>query len=275
MTSRQWYIRLHDEVLGPMSRHELRDLARRGGIAAHTRVSQDGTSWIRADELARTTFGSALPCVSCSGSRPAPSPHMPVPGLFAVVLGVAVVSLFGAGFLLVPVGFPPVAAEVEQQASDSVAPGLGPHGDARFSAPPLWSPTRAEPRVARLNLRCEDATDELLRLAQGAATEEMAIAGMLALITATDTYAARVHLENTGSTPIRVYPENLHVWFRGDISTVSTAEHYRFLQPTTLQPGQSVTGLVTYLARMDIGAAMRSGMGEMSYDDPTVTVTYQ
>jgi len=58
-----------------------------------------------------------------------------------------------------------------------------------------------------------------------------------------DIYGARVSLTNSGNVPIRVYPENLRVHFGGETAGVYTINDYRFLRPTVLQPGESVSGL--------------------------------
>ena len=87
-----------------------------------------------------------------------------------------------------------------------------------------------------------------------------------------DIYGARVTLTNTGQTSIQVTPEKLQIVFGDEAASVFVADDPRFLKPTLLRPGQAASGLVMSEARVDIGAAIRLGEGEMSYVDPNLDV---
>ena len=170
-----------------------------------------------------------------------------------------------------------VSQEGPQAPGSSLAPvqtEAGVDEDTGYRVPTITRRPVVETPTARLALRCADATDELLPVAQRLSQQEQAALGMMALATGMDIYGARVSLTNTGSVPIRVYPQNLRVHFGNETAFVYTIDDHRFLRPTVLQPGASTSGLVTYTARMDIGASMRLGGGGMSYDDSTIEVTY-
>lgn len=73
MSSTSWYIRLGDQVLGPVSESELRDLALRGGVTARTLVSPDKLNWKEAASIRDLVFGNASSDTS-QVPLPAPSP---------------------------------------------------------------------------------------------------------------------------------------------------------------------------------------------------------
>ena len=74
MSSAGWYIRLGDQVLGPLSEAELRDLALRGSVTAQTPVSQDKINWTEAVAVQGMVFGAARP-----PTPPVSSPAVPQP----------------------------------------------------------------------------------------------------------------------------------------------------------------------------------------------------
>lgn len=129
--------------------------------------------------------------------------------------------------------------------------------------------------VSRINLRWSDGTPQLYPLMQNYTEEQRALLGFSALVSGVDIYAANIRLTNTGNIPVRVSPGNIRIHFGGEVTPVYTMNDFRFLQPSTLQPGESVTGLATYPARIDIGRAIRLGNGKMSYEDPSLQVTYE
>ena len=57
MSSSTWYVRLGDQVLGPISHDELRDRALQGSVTAQTQVSRDGTDWTEAATVPGIVFG--------------------------------------------------------------------------------------------------------------------------------------------------------------------------------------------------------------------------
>ncbi len=140
-----------------------------------------------------------------------------------------------------------------------------------YQPPPLFGKPMA---VASLHVSARDGTGELQQLLAGLTEGEALALGLSVILTGTDIYAARVRITNTGTVPIRVYPENILVHFGAEYAVVTTINHPRFLQRGVLQPGYYFEGLVIYRARIDIGAAMRLGAGSISYNDDTVVVTY-
>jgi len=140
-----------------------------------------------------------------------------------------------------------------------------------YQPPPRFGEPMA---VARLNVSGRDGTGELQQLAAGMTQGEALALGLGVILTGTDTYAARIRVTNTGTVPVRVFPENILVHFGAESAVVTTVNHPRFLQRGVLQPGYYFDGLVMYRARIDIGAAMRLGVGAFSYNDDTVVVNY-
>jgi hypothetical protein len=144
------------------------------------------------------------------------------------------------------------------------------------SSPEPGGPSAAAPLAARPRLRVtgRDATPELVELCQGMTPQEALALGLGVALTGTDTYAARVRIANTGNVPVQVFPENVRIHFGGEAVGVTTVNHPTFLQRGVLQPHHYVEGLVTYRARIDVGAAIRLRGGGLSYEDDTVEVTY-
>jgi hypothetical protein len=137
------------------------------------------------------------------------------------------------------------------------------------------SPSGRKPaRAARLTVSCRDGTADLQAVAKGLSKRELTALGLSAVLTGTDVYGARVTITNTGTVPVRVYPENVQVHFGTESADVTTAADPRFLRACVLQPKESTGGLVMYQAAIEIGAAMRLGRGKFSYTDPSVEVTY-
>lgn len=150
------------------------------------------------------------------------------------------------------------------------------------SPPPAVTPSKYQPSpqypesmaVARLTVTGRDGTGELQQLVAGMSEVEALALGLGVILTETDTYAARIRITNTGTVPIRVYPENILVHFGNESAVVNTINHPGFLQRGILHPGYYFEGLVLYRARIDIGAAMRLGSGAFTYSDDTVSVSY-
>jgi hypothetical protein len=138
---------------------------------------------------------------------------------------------------------------------------------------PTQVPAVATP-IARLNVAWWDGTGELQQLVARLPPQEALALGLSVVLTATDTYAARVRITNTGNVPVRIFPENIVVHFGDDAVGVTTVNHANFLQRGVLQPGRFAEGLVMFRARVDIGALIRLGSGALSYEDDTVQVVY-
>jgi hypothetical protein len=119
-----------------------------------------------------------------------------------------------------------------------------------------------------------DSTGELQQLVAGMSQAEVVGLGLSVVLTGADWYAARVRLANTGNTAIRVFPENIAMHFGQDSVGVTTIDHPQFLRRSVVQPGYYVEGLVMFRARVDIGALIRLGGGGLSYNDPSIRVTY-
>jgi len=288
MSQPQWYVRIADEVLGPISGAELKDLAEKGAIGTDTQISQDGSTWMETGQVSSITVAPRT--MQPAPTRIAQNKNLTIQQVWLVggiVLGGLGILMCG-GLLLVIMGAVAGSGERLETAASPEGPQTpgsrfvaAQAADASVDEGPRYQVPNAARRpvatasMARLALRCVDATDELLPIAQRLSQQEQAALGIMALATGMDIYGARVSMTNTGSVPIRVYPQNLRVHFGNETAVVYTINDLRFLRPTVLQPGASTSGLVTYTARMDIGASMRLGRGGMSYDDSTIEVAYQ
>ena len=75
MSSTTWYVRLGDQVLGPISDADLRDRAMQGSVTPQTPVSNDGTTWMEAGTVRGIEFGatSARPSPPLSAPEPVPA----------------------------------------------------------------------------------------------------------------------------------------------------------------------------------------------------------
>jgi len=121
-----------------------------------------------------------------------------------------------------------------------------------------------------------DGTLDLQILASNMSPEEAFLLGLGVLLTGADTYAVRFRFENTGTVPIRININRIRVHFGNESVGVSTIDHPAFLSNGLLLPGNATEGLAMYKARIDIGAAMRFGLGgKISYSDKDVDVSYR
>lgn len=122
MSNTAWYVRLGDQILGPISDPELRDLALRGGVKAQTPVSLDKTNWIEAAAVSGIVFGAIPPrtpqVTSSVAATPAPGGQFnPAWLLVGILLGGVGMLVCGCLVLIVigalagpgePDGGPPV-----------------------------------------------------------------------------------------------------------------------------------------------------------------------
>ena len=77
MSSTTWYVRLDEQVLGPVSDAELRDLVKQGGVTPQTPVSSGNATWIDASAVQGVFFGAPPPPHACP-ARIATSPRTTV-----------------------------------------------------------------------------------------------------------------------------------------------------------------------------------------------------
>src|SRR5207245_9634023 len=104
--------------------------------------------------------------------------------------------------------------------------------------------------------------------------QELALLRVAALSTGVDIYAFRVKITNTGHEPVMISPEKIGIHYGLETVPATTMANRQFLQGGRLQPNQFREGLIAFSARVDIGAAIRLGGGNLSYDDESVDVTY-
>jgi hypothetical protein len=101
MSNQDWYLRLSQEILGPLSEAELRDLAQRGGLLPDTPVSQDRTRWTTAASVEGLVFPPPPPPPQASpDQRPAVAATRPGPGWFLAGMALGALGLLGCGGLL-------------------------------------------------------------------------------------------------------------------------------------------------------------------------------
>lgn len=72
MSSAGWYISLGNQVHGPLSESQLRELAQRGSVTAQTPVSRDKTKWMAAAAVQGIVFGVVPPPRTQVSSPPSP-----------------------------------------------------------------------------------------------------------------------------------------------------------------------------------------------------------
>lgn len=126
----------------------------------------------------------------------------------------------------------------------------------------------------RVTMRWVEATEQLMAIVARMTPQQQAALGVAALTSGFDIYGAQVTLTNIGQRSVQVSPAKLRVHFGNETALVSVGTDRVFLKPMLLPPGRSVTGLVMFTARADIGAAIRFGDGAMSYRDSNVDVNY-
>jgi hypothetical protein len=176
----------------------------------------------------------------------------------------------------------PSAAAAAAQDTPVALPQPVPKPSARVSPPadpppePVKRPAAAaEQAVGRLDVTWREATPELQQvLAGGLTQQQQSLLGLAVLTTGMDIYAVRVRLTNTGNVPVTISPESIRIHFGAENTAATTMEHPRFLHAGVVQPNRSMEGLLTFRARLDIGAAIRLGQGTVSYDDDSIQVTY-
>lgn len=95
-----------------------------------------------------------------------------------------------------------------------------------------------------------------------AQTSDVIALGLL-LASGHDVYLARVRLHNTGNVPLRIYPQNINVYYGNKSTRVIPIPDSRFLQPDILQPNYYIDKPVIFIAPYglnllnDVGMAYR------------------
>ena len=261
-----WWLAEQGATTGPYTTDHVAAGLRSGSIAATTQACRVGdhqwrllTDWPEFAEAAPPVPPPPPPPPESSPSEPTTGPGFGLPsGCIGVVL---MAALFGAVKSC-------VLSKVQRPAETVTS--YKPVDNSFDSIPVESQPTGA----ARLSVSWSDATAELIAVTQQMTAQERAALGITVLATGMDIYAARINIRNSGSVPVRVYPQNLAIHFGDETAQVYTINDPKFLRAQILQPGASTTGLVCYTARVDIGAAIRTGGGAMSYTDPTIEVNY-
>ena len=80
-----------------------------------------------------------------------------------------------------------------------------------------------------------------------AKTPDIAALGLL-LLSGHDLYVVRVRLHNTGNVPLRVYPQNIKVYYGNKSTSVIPIPDNRFLQPDILEPNYYIDKPVIFIA---------------------------
>lgn len=102
MSTTGWFIRLENQVLGPMSEAEVLELAKRGGITPQTPVSMDGVRWSIAANIPQIIFGNKPVPPSPPTVLPVhQNPSHPWTLVIGIAIGGAVVLFGGLGLLIV------------------------------------------------------------------------------------------------------------------------------------------------------------------------------
>jgi len=281
-----WFYRTGGGEFGPVSQSELAALAVDGKLQVTDFVRDaDGGAWIPAGACAVTPmFSDSRP----TSALPPPLPQYlkqvgPVPTSDSVAVSatlefaakpvwpwvagaamVLVVLAAGVVGLIAGIGSTPTAQSPTKGPSMVRNPLLdGSSGAESHSA------TRPHIRVTG-----RDATDELQAMRSELADEEIRSLDMTYLATGQNLFASRVSISNVGTTPIFVTPDSIRLHLRDETVGVQTSTDDRFLQAVILEPGYYVEGLVVYRATATAGAAMRLGQGGISYDDPSIEVSY-
>jgi hypothetical protein len=256
-----WHCRIAGHEYGPYTAEQLTAFARQRRLSPLDFVREgDAGAWLPASQLTWLTFGPP-PIVSPIGIMPVTAlpQSRESPAIAAwVLVGMAAIAALCVGGLVVLV--------VVAATGDGQGEATAPHSFDVESA-------NVAP-VARLRVSGRDATDELQSFVAGLSDEQKVLLGLAALATGDDIYAAEITVANTGSLPVRVYPQNFTIHYGNGSTTITTYDHPRFLPTCVLQPGEYAQGLVMYEARMDIGAAMRLGGGRVAYNDSTIEVEY-
>ncbi|KST65215.1 hypothetical protein [Mastigocoleus testarum] len=126
--------------------------------------------------------------------------------------------------------------------------------------------------VARLNFSWRIAPFELAAVGmsiilKGKKSDFDALARLLA--SGHDLYVVRVRLHNTGNLPLRVYPQNIKVYYRNGSTSVIPVPDYRFLQPDILRPGYYIDKPVLFIAPSGLNLLRDVRMG---YRDSSIRV---
>ena len=144
MSTSTWYVRLGDQVLGPISDADLRDRAVQGSVTAQTPVSSDGTNWMEAAAVTGIVFTPSLPPMAPPSlppelHHPAPVPIVPAsPPSKWQIAGWFILTRAGrvTQYALME-AWAVICDSVSDLARDPVRGGLGTFGPAGNRVPPI------------------------------------------------------------------------------------------------------------------------------------------
>ncbi|MGB3512960.1 MAG: hypothetical protein WBA93_27845 [Microcoleaceae cyanobacterium] len=127
--------------------------------------------------------------------------------------------------------------------------------------------------VARLNFSWRTAHNlELAAVAinfiMTAKTPDVVALGLL-LLSGHDIYLVRARLHNTGNVPLRVYPQNIKVYYGNKYTSAIAIPDNRFLQPDILEPNYYIDKPVIFIAPYGLNLLRDVRMG---YRDSSIKV---
>ncbi len=126
--------------------------------------------------------------------------------------------------------------------------------------------------VARLNFSWRIAPTDLaavaINLIMTAKTPDLA-ALVLLLLSGQDLYVVRVRIHNTGNVPLRVYPQNIKVYYGNKYTSAIAIPDNRFFQPDILQPNYYIDKPVIFIAPYGLNLIRDVRMG---YRDSSIKV---
>lgn len=266
-----YFIAIANHKQGPFTFEQLKNQP----LSPDTLVWKSGmTDWLRADQVPEINelfitqpppLPAASPGHTVATLASARSSVEEMAGkLFAIAVGIVI-------FVAVVVGYSVSKGKPGGNPAPSPQATTGTPVSGSKDRPAVSVATSAKPR---LSVSGRDATGELQQFCSRLSDQEIVALGLSVILSGTDFYGARVTIRNTGNVPIRVYPENIAIHFGDEAAGIIPIDHPSFLQRGVLEPGQVVSGLVMYRARVDIGVAMRLGGGGISYNDDSIQVTY-
>lgn len=191
-----------------------------------------------------------------------------------VVAGVLGLVLLLTGFALghqEPTGKPDETVKAAPPGAGQTA-AQAPQGPLlRVANPPAEPDEQPAQSAASLQLGWAVSPQDMQWLMQNVSDEERAGAFLNALSTGTDVYAARVQLSNTGGQSLQFDPRHLRFQLGNELLPSDLLQMPQFLQPTRLEPGQTLSGLVLFRAPM---LAVGNNQVRLHYADPRVQVHY-
>lgn len=189
-----------------------------------------------------------------------------------LVAGVLGLVLIVVGFALghqEPASKPEAVVQAAPPGAGAARPPL-----LRVAEPAVDEAPDAQPApvaAASLQLGWAVSPQDMQWLIHNISDEERTGAFLNALSTGTDVYAARVQLSNTGGRALQFDPSYLRFMLGNENLQSDLLQMPQFLQPTRLEPGQRLSGLVLFRAPM---LAVGNNQVRLHYADPRVQVSY-